>query len=474
MAGHSSRVMTNQSTPRMTKSMISAGGTLTSTTPNNEESLQSVHSGFFPFKLTATLSALKIVGGCVLVGLGAAAIIQKAGYAWKGAGIAGGVVVIISGVLGAYSVRTGASRPYVISFLLSCLCSLIASIVVIIYSATGLAADANMPYGVRLDEDGNYVTDLAPVSREAAMLINTVLIIVSFLDIIFSLPSVIITLRELCNCYDPSLLTHRHGQHRSVMSWLGHQPPVFYSHASGVPYNKMGSPYRHMMTRATPPFIQIPSEASHSGPNSRHSPRDASQSRQRTRSKSPNPRQVHSVNHHPHHQRSHHSPQRSHHSPHHQYHHHHMYPPMHHTAYSAYAPMEYYAPTAALYPAHQLIPVHPGMMAGQWTLPVYGDWTQHEAGHHPGQQRHSRDREHRHKRSRSKSQPREQASNKRKKSDRRQGKGPTDSDIEKTYTGMDRELAEEFIEQTMDAGGGGSRDGLDRDHTVSGTESEAW
>ena len=464
MAGHSSRAMTSQSNPRMSKSMISAGGTLTSTTPNNEESLQSLHSGFFPFKLTATLSALKIVGGCVLVGLGAAAIIQKAGYAWKGAGIAGGVVVIISGVLGAYSVRTGASRPYVISFLLSCLCSLIASIVVIIYSATGLAADANMPYGVRLDEEGNYVADLAPVSREAAMLINTVLIIVSFLDIIFSLPSVIITLRELCNCYDPSLLTHRHGQHRSVMSWLGHQPPVFYSHASGVPYNKMGSPYRHMMTRATPPFIQIPSEASHSGPNSRHSPRDASQSRQRTRSKSPNPRHAHSVSHHSHHQRSHQSPQRSHHQYH---HHHHMYPPIH-PAYSAYAPMEYYAPTAALYPAHQLIPMHPGLMAGQWTVPVqYGDWSQHEGlHHHHHQQRHSRDREHRHKRSRSKSQPRE-TSNKRKKR-----KGPTDSDIEKTYTGMDRELAEEFIEQTMDAGGGGSRVGMDQ--TVSGTESEAW
>ena len=29
-------------------------------------------------------------------------------------------------------------------------------------------------------------------------------------------------------------------------------------------------------------------------------------------------------------------------------------------------------------------------------------------------------------------------------------RGPTDSDIEKTYTGLDRELAEEFIEQTMD------------------------
>ena len=46
--------------------------------------------------------------------------------------------------------------------------------------------------------------------------------------------------------------------------------------------------------------------------------------------------------------------------------------------------------------------------------------------------------------------------------------GPTDSDIEKTYTGMDRELAEEFIEQTMDPSQGAG------EQTVSGTESEAW
>ena len=75
----------------------------------------------------------------------------------------------------------------------------------------------------------------------------------------------------------------------------------------------------------------------------------------------------------------------------------------------------------------------------------------------------------RHKRSRSKSQPRENSNSnnnvKRKKSRR----GPTDSDIEKTYTGMDRDLAEEFIEQTMEQSGGATAD-----QTVSGTESEAW
>ena len=36
---------------------------------------------------------------------------------------------------------------------------------------------------------------------------------------------------------------------------------------------------------------------------------------------------------------------------------------------------------------------------------------------------------------------------------------------------MDRELAEEFIEQTMDPGGG---TGVDQSQTMSGTESEAW
>lgn len=481
------------STPRMSKSMISAG-TMASTNPVEESMSTQFPTVFFPFKLTATLSALKIVCGSVLVGLGAAAIIQNAGMAWKGAGIAGGVVVIISGVLGAYAVRTGAIRPYVISFLFSCLCSLLASVVVIIFSSTGLAEDASAPYGVKQDKDGNYISDLVAPSREAAMLINTVLIIVSFLDIIFSLPSIIITLRELCHCYDPSLLTHKPGQVRAdwLMSWLGQQPgaPVLYSHASGVPYNKMGpgpgSPYRPLMTRATPPFIQIPSD--HSQPGSRHSPKDAPHpSRSRTRSKSPNPRQVHAVNHHQTHPRaksSRHPPQAQagYGPPHYHHHpHHHLAPvhgPMLHPAahYPSYPPLELFAPMYP--PSHpHIIPIpHPMAVPGQWVWPGEwaGDWAEHQI--YPAPERHSspsrEDRRHRHqrdkdqrKRSRSKSQPKE--SHKRKKV--RAGKGPTDSDIEKTYTGMDRDLAEEFIEQTMEPNGAGAGD-----QTVSGTESEAW
>ena len=111
-------------------------------------------------------------------------------------------------------------------------------------------------------------------------------------------------------------------------------------------------------------------------------------------------------------------------------------------------------------------------MHGGWVFGP-GDWAEHQM--YPGPERHQspsrEDRRHRHrdkdqrKRSRSKSQQKE--GHKRKKV--RGGKGPTDSDIEKTYTGMDRELAEEFIEQTMDPSGGGAGD-----QTMSGTESEAW
>ena len=55
----------------------------------------------------------------------------------------------------------------------------------------------------------------------------------------------------------------------------------------------------------------------------------------------------------------------------------------------------------------------------------------------------------------------------RKPAKKKRPKGPTDSDLDKTYTGLDRELAEEFIEQTMDPN-------IVMERTLSGNESEAW
>jgi len=118
------------------------------------------------------------------------------------------------------------------------------------------------------------------------MLINTLLIIIGFLDVIFSLPSIIICLRELCDCYDPRMFGTGGGGGGGVMvpgggkewlmSWLGQQSHanVFYSQASGrgVPYGKLRSsaPLRAMYgpppqppppPRHSPPFIHIPPDA---------------------------------------------------------------------------------------------------------------------------------------------------------------------------------------------------------------------
>ena len=451
-----SRTRSSPSTPGMSKSMLSVGGS-----PGGGESMTLTNqqsASYFPYRLTATLAALKVVSGCLLVGLGAAAMVQQAGYSRQATGIWAGVVVIISGVLGAWTIRTGALRGSVIGFLLSSVLSLISSVVVIIYSATGLARDANQPYGLRRDEQGNLVVweeGVMVPNREAAMLINTLLIIMGVLDVIFSLPSIIISLREVCQCYNPSLLLPppvAPPPRKDLMTWLGQQPTgVFYSPSSGIPYHPM--PPMAPFPRANPPYMHLPSEPStrpspHSRDERRRS-RAASRGggedqdrrreekgekevRKRQRSKSPGVHHHHSV---------------------------HPQPNL------FYPPMELYAP---FYPAY---PGHPSPSS---LPPYYGpppwlyEWDpQHREDqqrlHRREERRRAKERELR-KRSRSKSSgPRESSGGHKSK----RQKGPTDSDIEKSYTGMDRDLAEEFIEQTMDPA-------ILIDQTMSGTESEAW
>ncbi len=80
-----------------------AGGT-------NASKDTSIRGLLYPNKLTYTLSGLKILTGCGMVVLGALALYHKASYARTAVGLWAGIVVIVSGVLGAFSVRTGASR----------------------------------------------------------------------------------------------------------------------------------------------------------------------------------------------------------------------------------------------------------------------------------------------------------------------------------------------------------------------------
>ena len=430
--GSRGRPSLTASTPRMSKSVLST------TSPGEMESPGPEHS-YFPFRLTATLAALKVVGGCLMVGLGAAAMVQQAAYSRQAGGIWAGIVVTISGVLGAYAVRTSGDRVAVTGFLASSVLSLVGSVVVVIYSATGLARDAAQPYGLRRDRDGNLVVwEAGSMStREVAMLINTVLIIMGVLDVIFSLPSAIISLRELCQCYNPALLEGPASPPRKdMMAWLGQPASVFYSHASAIPYRPMSHmpPY----PRASPPYLHIPSEP---GGPPRPSPRArAPEDPRRTprhRPKSPGARHHHAI----------------------------------HTqsvlAYPTFPTMDYQPMYYPHYPGHPSPPsnLSQPLMPSPYYPPAWlypPDW---EVGgdqrpHRREERRRQKEREQR-KRSRSKSQPREGAQR------TKRQKGPTDSDIERSYTGMDRDMAEEFIEQTMDPS-------TLIDQTMSGTESEAW
>ena len=82
------------------------------------------------------------MSGCGLLATGASALYIKASYGDTASGIWAGTLVIISGVFGIFSVLRNASRPYVLGFFISCVLSMIASVLVIIYSATGLARDS--------------------------------------------------------------------------------------------------------------------------------------------------------------------------------------------------------------------------------------------------------------------------------------------------------------------------------------------
>jgi len=106
------------------------------------------------------------------------------------------------------------------------------------------------------------------------------------------------------------------------------------------------------------------------------------------------------------------------------------------------------------HPMPMASPHHPWIYAQDWDEQMISRERRSKRRRERNQQRDQR------KRSRSKSQGKEVIKKKR-------PKGLTDSDIERTYTGMDRELAEEFIEQTMDPA-------VMVDQTLSGTESEAW
>ena len=68
--------------------------------------------------------------------------------------------------------------------------------------------------GFARDMKTDQIKDLP--ERELAMLVNLVLILLGVLDVLFTLPSCIICLRDLCECYSPNRLVDRYVYHNSL------------------------------------------------------------------------------------------------------------------------------------------------------------------------------------------------------------------------------------------------------------------
>lgn len=483
---------------------------------SNLKESQTLRGVFYPRKITYTLSGLKIVSGCGLVLLGALALYQKASYARTASGVWAGIIVLICGVFGAFSVRMAASRPYVWAFFASCSMSIIATVLVIIYSATGLARDSGFPGGFVRDLDTG---ELVPVTeanfppREGAMFINLGLILLGVLDILFTLPCCIICLRELCDCYNGMsggsslglLEGHAHqaggvpdDQSEWFLPWMGgaQSQPVFFSQASGMPIAPHAhSPYKYTapppyptllsVPQSTPPFVIMhPSESSGQSPNGRRSRSqsgrghpDSSGSEKRTRSKSPRHSSADGRRQQPQQQQQ-------------------MLMPAGH-----YAPVElfypYVPPPMASYGHSPYAPHTPWLDYDAYYNPQFYDYQYMmypPPQSNPGRAGRRSTSSRTSKRPRSKSggrgptgmeaaMPTAQSGggnastvipDNLRRPKKRSKKGPSDSDIEKTYTGLDRELAEEFIETTM-ADPGHHHPNIMVERTMqSGTESEAW
>lgn len=440
-------------------------------------------SKFLPKRATYVLSILKLICGCGLVVLGALALYMKASYSRTASGVWGGIVVIISGVLGTFTAKMNGFRPYVFFFFISCVLAIITDVLVTIYAATGLARDSGYPGGFILDD---YTGDLIPVSqvnipaREKAMVVNLLLIVMGVFEILFTLPCFIICLREICQCYDEEYVLSKHREAANahplqasnewLMSWLGHQNQVFYSASSGIPYRKI-QPYP-IYNQSPPPYVMVQSDHSRQGSNRihRHSPRDhqpppdrsSSYTKARPHRTTSTPRSSGRK-----------SAMVAHYTPLEVY-----APPPTHYYYAP--PPSYHSPGSNLsqrsLPA--LVPVHAPSSHSQMGGPpthappthtwFYGsapeDYEAYLEGRPFSRRKRARDQEpypkmepsSRHPRTRNSRVPppnepfTEEQMYRRVKKKKNKHLGPTDSDLDKTYTGLDRELAEEFIEQTMD------------------------
>jgi len=256
----------------------------------------------FPAKVALALGMAKCFLALLLLAFGALALWEQAAMSYLGSGLWCGAVVALSGLMGIMAAQRSNNLVYIVSFLLMSVLSLAAIGLLLIFAATGLARDSDAPYGYFVDqEDGSAVEILGTVAlRQRAVIINAVLVALGVVETMASLASIVICLREVCQCYTsrqlgdkasslPNLLTadrSPEGQARAyrLLRWLGaqnrtlhpphppHPPRQLYHSRSAMPrFYTTGAPTIPVLTPvAFPSFVTgaptayvIPSLMSH-------------------------------------------------------------------------------------------------------------------------------------------------------------------------------------------------------------------
>lgn len=200
----------------------------------------------FPARLALALGMAKTLLGVLLVAFGALALWEQASMSYLGSGLWTGAVVVLSGLMGIMAGQKRTNLIYIVAYLLMSVLALAAIGLLLIFAATGLARDTDAPHGYFVDqEEGSRVEFLGTVPlKQRAIIINAVLVALGTLSTFLSLAAVVICLREACLCYGAQATTA--GQHRRLVN---SNSSCTSSHHHKIGANRIGSvPNMNLLT----------------------------------------------------------------------------------------------------------------------------------------------------------------------------------------------------------------------------------
>ncbi|XP_068230762.1 uncharacterized protein [Palaemon carinicauda] len=207
------------------RSLRSVSGTVDAVDPQGH---------FFPAKLALSLAILKLILAIFMISLGALALILQAALSSLGAGLWAGAVVGVSGFLGVCASRRPYAHVYVVSFMCIAILSMASSGLLIILSATAWARDNQHPTAVFVEEETQEeVKVLGEVLvRRPSVLVSGALVLIGVLDCMVSLACATVSAREACGLYSKSDdraqgLSEGHNRKERLYRWLGQQKTIF-------------------------------------------------------------------------------------------------------------------------------------------------------------------------------------------------------------------------------------------------------